>query len=131
MQYIFDASSVYYIVKSGRIDLLANNYTTSLARYELGNVLLKERYILKKMSDAEQRSLLNIITQALDLMFSADISGNEQEIIDLAAKHSLSFYDASYVYLSKKNGIVLVTEDNKLINKIKTTVKAIQAETLM
>lgn len=120
MGYLFDASAVYAIIKAGKTRLLILNNTCDLARYELGNILLTERNIRKTMGESEQKFLLNAIAQSLNFMNKIDVEENEQGIIDLAIKYNLSFYDASYAYLAKKNGSVLVTEDSKLATKIKS-----------
>lgn len=130
MRYFFDASSIYTLVRAKRAELLIQNYTCNLARYELGNILLVERNIRKVLSESEQKSLLSAVMSSLGIMYNVDAVGMEQEIVDLAVEYGLSFYDASYVYLSKRNNAILVTEDQKLAKKVKTHISTITAEEL-
>ena len=131
MKYFFDASSIYFLSGEGKTVLLVRNYTSSLARYELGNVLLKERKIKKTITEQQQRYLLSSIEKALGFMFDFDIKNNEQEIINAAIRYDLSFYDASYFYLAKKHNSVLVTEDVPLAQKVKLEIKVKSAKELI
>ena len=127
MKYLFDASSIYAIVKAEKAQLLILNCTCDLARYEIGNILITERHLRRTMTEAEQRSLLDLVGRSLKLMVTVGVSGFEQEVVNLAVKYNLSFYDAAYVFLTKKNNLVFVTEDGKLTKKIGTYVKVISA----
>jgi predicted nucleic acid-binding protein len=131
MNYLFDSSSIYTLIKSDKPEFLVQNYTCSLARYETGNVLLTEMNARKTLGKSEQRSLLNIICRALNVMHILGIKGSEQQIIDLASKYGLSFYDASYAYLAKRMGSILVTEDVKLANKVGKYVSTAKAADFM
>jgi predicted nucleic acid-binding protein len=131
MQYFFDASSIYNLSKEGKTISLVRHCTSSLARYELGNILLKERKIRKIINEAEQRYLLITITKALNFMSIIDVKNNEQEIIDLAISNDLSFYDSSYFYLAKKSNMTLVTEDGPLAKKAKEQIEVKKAQELI
>lgn len=119
MVYLFDSSSIYAITAEKRTELLIQNGTCSLARYELGNILITERNLRKRINENEQKYLLSKLAGALGLMKIISIAGYEQSIIDTAIRLGLSFYDASYVHIAKKICAVLVTEDAKLARKIK------------
>jgi|SRR5271157_2153368 len=123
MKYLFDSSSIYAAVKAEKAQLLILNGTCDLARYEIGNILITERHLRKTVSETEQIDLLSIIARSLKLMVALNVSGHEQDIVDLAIKYGLSFYDASYTYLAKRNNAVLVTEDAKLAKKIRAYVE--------
>ncbi len=118
MRYFFDASSIYAIIKAEKSQLLILNGTCDLARYEIGNILLTERHRRKAINEPEQVALLALVARSMNLMITSNIGGCEQEVVNLAMKYNLSFYDAAYVYFAKKNDAVLVTEDNKLAKKI-------------
>ena len=107
MRYIFDSSAIYSLVKRGMPEILAQNYTCDLARYELGNILINEGR-MKTLSETEQKSALDLIVRALNLLASVDIRDNEEDILRAAIDYTLSFYDASYVNLAKRTGAVLV-----------------------
>ncbi|MDE1850456.1 MAG: type II toxin-antitoxin system VapC family toxin [Candidatus Micrarchaeota archaeon] len=130
MKYVFDSSSIYYLIGSRKASFLSQNYTCDLARYELGNILLKENRINKKISKPEQIILLGAIKQALNLMFFIDIRNNENGILQIANQYSLTFYDAAYVYVAKKIGATLVTEDKILSHKISRYLKTISCTDL-
>lgn len=130
MGYLFDSSSIYAIIKAGKTRILVLNDTCDLARYEIGNILLTERNVRKTLTEAEQKFLLDAVTQSLNFMNKINVEENEQGIIDLAIKYGLSFYDASYAYLAKKNDAVLVTEDGKLAKKISKYLMTISASEL-
>lgn len=131
MKYLFDASSIYVIVKAEKAQLLILNGTCDLARYEIGNILLTERHRRKIINETEQRSLLDIITRSLNLMITLSVSGSEQEVVDLAIKYNLSFYDAAYVSLAKKKDAILITEDAKLEKKISSYTEVTTAADLI
>ncbi|MDE1857130.1 MAG: type II toxin-antitoxin system VapC family toxin [Candidatus Micrarchaeota archaeon] len=118
MAYLFDSSAIYAITRARRTELLIQSGTCSLARYELCNILLTERHVRKRISESEQKYLLSKLVRALGFMRIMSIADYEQGIIDTAIELGLSFYDASYVHLAKKSGMVLVTEDAKLARKI-------------
>lgn len=125
MIYLFDSSSIYYLIGARKAAFLSKNYTCDLARYELGNILLKENRISKKISKSEQTILGGLIRQVLNLMFFIDIKDSENEIIQVANQYSLTFYDAAYVYAAKKIGAILVTEDKILSRKVSGYVKTL------
>lgn len=123
MKYLFDSSSVYVAVKAEKAQLLILNGTCDLARYEICNILITETHLRKTMTETEQRILLDLMTRSLKFMIPLDAGGHEQEVVDIAVKYGLSFYDAVYVYLAKENDAILVTEDGKMAKKVGTYVK--------
>ncbi len=129
MRYIFDSSAIYSLVKRDMPEFLAQNYTCDLARYELGNILINEGRI-KTLSEAEQKSSLDLIVRALNLLAFVDIRDNEESILQTAIDYTLSFYDAAYVELASRTGAILVTEDKKLAKKVNGHIKVISAEEL-
>lgn len=128
MRYLFDASSIYSVVAEPRTEVLIQNYTCDLVRYELGNIFLTERLRRKTINGAQQESMLVRIKSALSFMDFLTVKGYEQEVIDLAIEYNLTFYDASYAHIAKKIDATLVTEDNKLSRKISNYIKTIKVE---
>ena len=101
--------------------ILENNgqiYVPQLFWYEIGNVLLSKT---KQHKDGE---LVLSRSDAMDIMYDlqqlpiyTDIQSDGEirhRIFDLAAEHKLSFYDASYLELARRNGLVLKTYDDDL-----------------
>lgn len=128
MSYVFDASSIYRAIISKKPSLLGGNYSVGLAKFELGNVVWKEASLFKK-SEREATLLLNYILEALSTMNLKDVNFIETEI--LAIKNSMTFYDASYVWLAKELNVQFVTEDGKLRQKAKGTVKTLSVNELI
>jgi len=44
--YVFDSSSIYTPLKRGVPKIVGGNYTVTLAKFELGNVVWKEAFLL-------------------------------------------------------------------------------------
>ena len=100
--------------------VLQNNgqiYVPQLFWYEIGNVLL-----YKTRSKKGTPVLSN--TDALDIMYDLQFlpintdpqpdSQIRQRIFDLAREYNLSYYDASYLELSRRTGLALKTYDDDL-----------------
>jgi predicted nucleic acid-binding protein len=130
MKYLFDASSIYRALQKGKAELLIGNYTCSLSIYEICNALLTERYLKKTLNEQEQKTLLGMGKRALNLMVPMGVTDSEQYIIDFAVKFNLTFYDASYAYLSKKTGVVLITEDVKMVKKVQGNINTLSLDNL-
>ena len=129
--YIFDASAIYALIGSKRFALFAEGFTLHLARYELGNILWKEVHIHKRMKLEEERMLSEIAEGVFENIEIHDIAGKIDAIFHLADKYSISFYDAAYVYLAKEKNAILVTDDEKLIKKIKDVINTAQPSGLL
>ena len=131
MSYLFDTSAIFRAIKEGKIEILAGNYTIELARYELGNAIWKEQKIRKKIQAKEAEKLVKTIKDLFNLLNVLNITCCEKEILTLAIKANLTFYDASYVHLSSKRNLTLVTEDSNLMNKAKNHTKTVRFELLL
>ena len=101
--------------------VLQNNgqiYVPQLFWYEIGNVLLSKTRRKKKGESVLSRS------DAMDIMYDLQFlpiytepqndSQIRQRIFDLAADNKLSYYDASYLELSRRTGLPLKTYDDDL-----------------
>ncbi len=127
---MFDASSIFRAIRENAVEVLAGNLTLGLARYELGNILWKECILRNAINGEEAKKLIGFIGKALDVMEVVDINGHEDGILSTAIDLELTFYDASYVYLAKKRGMPLVTEDERLSNKVKAHLKVLNLDGL-
>lgn len=119
-RYLFDASSLLNITRElGEkvIDVVKNNFTISLAYYEIGNALWKECRLLRKLD-------LNSAIKTLRFMFSMfskmtvigiEEGGLGNSILTNAFKYSITYYDASYLSVAKKLDAILVSDDKELI----------------
>ena len=122
MSYVFDSSSIFYALKRRRVDVLAGNYTVSLARYELGNILWKEEVLHRRITSVELERLIGFLKRVLDKMKVLEIGCCETEVLNIARSLEIGFYDASCVFYARKIGAPLITEDLKLIQRAKPLV---------
>lgn len=84
--------------------------TTTLFAYEVHNVLLKSI----KIAPEDLHKFHELINE-LDISFK-DIGKHELEIYKLSLEHKLSFYDASYLWLSlESNKIPIATYEKAII----------------
>lgn len=109
---IFDTSSIYKAIEINHIDVLIDGKTLNLSLYELGNVIWK--YVVrKKITVKEAKKLLAIIKKTIYLMEIVEI-GLNSDALNIAIKHNISYYDASYIQLALQEKDYLITEDKKL-----------------
>ena len=126
--YLFDASGILTAIRLGKGEMLIGNYTLLLARYELGNAILKEGTIHHKYTKQQQFEFIGIIDGALKSMRVLDVEDIAKNVLDVALSYKLSFYDACYAYYARYTGMTLVTEDAKLANKVRGYIKTVGAE---
>ncbi|BBG27916.1 type II toxin-antitoxin system VapC family toxin [Sulfuracidifex tepidarius] len=112
MSYVFDSSSIYVLLNRGEIGLLGGNYTSLLAKFELGNIVWKEVFLHKRISKEEGAILTSFVSKVLSNMNLEDVDCKEVE--EIAVDYGITFYDASYTWLTKTLNLPLVTEDVKL-----------------
>ena len=117
---VLDSSAIYKVISINRLGLLSDQYTSSLAFFELGNIIWKNSVLAHIYSQKEALELLNACEMALDKMRVgySDID----KIYKIATHHHISFYDASYVCLAIDFKLSLVTLDIKLSQKISSMV---------
>ena len=112
-------------------NLLLDNYTISLAVFELGNIIWKETYVFRSMTRKEAVEILEMLSDILSIMKIIEIKSLEKEILDLAIEMGLTYYDAAYAYAARDKNLVLVTEDKRLRNKLSNSnIKAMSLDEL-
>jgi len=128
LRYLFDASALLNSVRlynDAIIDFIERNecYTLTLTRYEVGNALWKEAYLIKRIEVDQAIKVLNFINSLLNLMSVIDISSYECEVDILltAIQMGLTFYDASYLFITKSLKAALITDDDDIIKASKRT----------
>lgn len=84
----------------------------NLLHYEIGNVMLNKckKNIFESASAKESLSFLN---------FAHEMPVDFTKVFDLAQKHALTFYNASYLQLAIDLKLPLATYDQQLINVAK------------
>jgi predicted nucleic acid-binding protein len=97
-----------------------------LTYYEVGNSIWKGTELTKSLSKAETKELTEAIAKTLSALRRIEPSVDDfSSILDMAVDKKLTFYDASYVCLAKKNALTLVTHDGRLSRIAKKYVKAV------
>lgn len=124
MKNLFDSSAIFRAIKENKIEILTGNFTLDLARYELGNIVWKDNVLQAKISEQDSKKMAKVIRHTLTIMDILGIAGNEEEILETAIQHKITFYDASYAYFAKAKELRLITEDLRLIKKITPTINA-------
>jgi len=124
MTYLFDASSIFKAIIENKVEILIGNATIDLATYETGNILWKNYALKAKAKDSELKNLAQLLRQTLNILKTIQITPNQTEdILDIAVKLKLTFYDAAYAYTAKTNEATLVTQDSELQRKTTQYVK--------
>ncbi len=117
MEYLLDTSALYPLAKSWRhaYDIVSRSAVLDLTLYEVGNAVWKE-YVLGLL--ANYKKVVENLTQVLQLMTIIRIAPRDIPYIEeLALRHKLTFYDASYVYYARKLGLKLLTNDSEILSK--------------
>jgi len=130
-RYLFDASSITNLVKRGVTKVLAEGKTLDLAYYESLNAVWKEHTLLRKINGEtalEYIETLSLVFKALEV---DSIRDEEVKVFKLASREGLTIYDASYLYIAIRDGLTLVTDDNKLKNKASQHVMALTTKELL
>ena len=108
-KYVLDSSAIYSLIvnlEDKVIDIFKESLTSSLAFYEIGNILWKKK----------RKDLTDKFIKILNFVDVEDVKLNE-EIVSLSINENLTYYDATFLYLSKKYGIKLVSDDKDLLRK--------------
>lgn len=79
-----------------------------LAKYEVGNVLLAA----KKLEVGKAKEVFDIF-YSLPVQFIAETLGHAEETYAVGSKSGITYYDASFVALAKKEGAILITDNPK------------------
>ena len=99
-----EADSLLNDVLVGRVELIA----PELAKYEVGNVLLAA----KKLEVGKAKKVFEIF-YSLPVQFIAETLGHAEETYATGSKSGITYYDASFVALAKKEGAILITDNPK------------------
>ena len=82
-------------------------FTPQLAKYEIGNVLIK-----KKLLFSEAKTSLATL-YSLPVTFVTLSQDSAEETYFLAKEFNMTYYDASFLSLAKQFGVPLITENVK------------------
>lgn len=117
--YLFDASSIILLIKKFpeiALSFLEQEFFLDLTIYEIGNAEWKINRLFNK---SDKSTVLEAITQvyyitAMMETLKTDTLKDLTATMEIAFDSNLSFYDSAYVYSSKQNQVILVTEDVQL-----------------
>jgi predicted nucleic acid-binding protein len=95
---------------------LKNGFISDLTFYEVGNAIWKS-VSRELLTEKEARKLLEIFGEVAKILNVAVLEKEKMyNVLKISVKESITFYDASYIFLAVKNGLDLVTDDEKLRN---------------
>ncbi len=114
-RYLLDASAIYPLVLRLREEVLSyidRFAVLDLTIYEVGNAIWKE-FRRGRIRD------FVAVARLFEEIFSSITVLRPQirlhEVVELAIRENLTFYDASYLYTARIYGMKLVTEDSDLL----------------
>ncbi|MEM2234674.1 MAG: type II toxin-antitoxin system VapC family toxin [Desulfurococcaceae archaeon] len=114
--YLYDASAILNLVKRGELRVFLGGHTLDLAIYEVANAVWKECYLLGKIKIETAYKVIELVSRIFDVLNLHSVKGFEKEVMDIAVKEGVTFYDASYMYMAMRNKLTLVTDDRKLMS---------------
>jgi predicted nucleic acid-binding protein len=134
--YLLEASSLFLLIRSSReerkLAIVNESRILDLTIFEIGNTLWKESELLKILAIEEVEKLVRTVVRTLAALESISLSRDDfAEVLGIARKEKLTFYDSSYLYIAKKNGLTLVSNDGKLFRAAKKYAETETAESLL
>lgn len=114
---LFDASALINIMVgkgSEALKVLSGQSILDLTIYEVGNSIWRLSYIEKKISNEQACAFLDAFLLLLQHMKIININGMEKSVKEFSMENGLTFYDASYLIVSKTHDLILVTDDRTL-----------------
>jgi len=130
MRYLFDSSSIINLCARRRVDELLEGGTLSLAFYEVGNAIWRQVYLKKSLTREEGGKALATLVEVVRRMGEVSVEEGPA-VLDIAVEEGVTYYDASYICAAVKNGLTLVTDDDRLCSvarKYVETVTSIEVE---
>ncbi|PSN90795.1 PIN domain nuclease [Candidatus Marsarchaeota G2 archaeon OSP_D] len=109
MRYVVDTSAIINLTEKLSdevIDVFKESMTVDLAYYEIGNFLWKvgKTHLLE--------DFINILK-----FLKIESIGLSDEVLTFAMEERITYYDAAYLFLSRKYNLTLISDDQDLINK--------------
>ncbi len=130
-QYLFDASAVVNMVKRGAVMALAEGCSLDLTVYEALNAVWKESVLLGRIDSEIASKLVENIVKVLSVIGQLTIKGVEEKVYETAVEEELTIYDASYILVAAREGLTLVTDDEKLLDKASKHVPVVTSRKLL
>ncbi len=118
LRYLIDASALYTLLKRRRdivVEIIDASAIIDLTKYEIGNALWVEwRRGLIENPKRTMRGWMKLLSFIREIQLDR---GELDEVEDLALELSLPFYDASYIYIARRMGLTLLTDDVEMRDK--------------
>ncbi len=109
MKYALDSSAIINLImklEERSVDIFKESVTADLAYYEIGNFLWK----------VKRADLLGDFSNIMKFLNVESVGLNE-EVLVLSSKEGTTYYDAVYLFLSRKLGLQLISDDKDLVIK--------------
>lgn len=126
---LFDPSAIINLCGEKKIDKLLEGWTLNLAFYELGNAVWKQVHTRKTITSDEANTVLSLLIEIFRKLKKPETE-EALEMLKIAIKESLTYYDASYIHAAIENGLTLVTDDKQLYTISKKYVKTVTSDEL-
>lgn len=98
-----------------KVKLIKAGNILYLTFYEVGNAIWTESELIKSLTEEDLKTLVSTFTKLLPFLETLPLSyADFSDILAIARKERLTFYDSSYVYAAKKHDLTLITDDGKL-----------------
>lgn len=120
MKLLFDASALLNIVRmlgADALEYLRGCYVLTLTPYEVGNGLWKEATLLRVININEALALVRYVSRVYGVVEFLE-PRDWVSVLRLACELRITYYDSAYVVAAVENGLVLVTDDEKLFRRI-------------
>lgn len=130
---LFDASALINIMigkGSEALKALSGQNMLDLTIYEVGNSIWRLTYLEKKITNDQACIFLDSFLLLLQHMKVLTIDGMEKSVKEFSIEKGLTFYDASYLVVSKTHDLVLVTDDKTLSKVALKHTKVIESSDL-
>ena len=120
--FLLDSSAIAVVLRRLRrktVEFIRGNLSLNLAGYELGNVIWKECVLKGLITPEEAVKRAEEVAKTLGIMRieSVGFVDDFMKVMEISTKLKITFYDASYLHVAKKNGFTLITEDKELCEK--------------
>ena len=118
LRYLIDASALYTLLKRRRdvmVEIIDASAIIDLTKYEIGDALWVEwRRGLIENPKRTMRGWMKLLSFIKEIQLDR---GELDEVESLALELSLPFYDASYIYIARRMGLTLLTDDVEMRDK--------------
>lgn len=119
---LFDASSVVELLIGNSGDgvpaaVLFDEHTLDLTFYEAGNALWKLAVARDELSDASLQDAMALLASLQrEAVVETIIGPGFADVSQTAQNEGLTFYDAAYLHVARRESLTLITEDSALRN---------------